>query len=119
MTQNQLNQRIKLWQSRLGLQDWVITAKFVKEGFSFETEGTLGGCSVHSHKRKAWIEVLHPDHRNEETDPIEETIVHELLHVMLPCDDLQLGHDQKSGPFVVYERGVDQLARSLVRAYNE
>ena len=71
----------------LGLEPWDITLKFVDmEKFSNKTkgEGQLGEAVVNEHCFMARIEILRlddPEWNHERNDP-EETLVHELLHVV-------------------------------------
>ncbi len=106
------------WQTRLGLQAYVIDLTLVRAR-EFGDERTLGDIDVSQTKRKAFLRILD----GEDYDPVkdahcddhETVLVHELLHIVLPVrlfgPEGLAHHDLR---FQLYEMGIDQLARALV-----
>ncbi|CCF83479.1 hypothetical protein [Nitrolancea hollandica] len=83
MTDRDLEDRLWYWQRKLRLQDWDIKIRFVTRK---EMDGKDGQVNYHSHIKRARIDILHPDEeRPGAVEPldIENTIVHELLHIHL------------------------------------
>jgi hypothetical protein len=105
-TNRQLQRLVKLWQKRLNLLDWTITAVFtsLNEDENAAKE-TLGTVFWDSDERIAEISV----------DPIcaevEYTLVHELVHVV------NSGHTDYEGYDVNEERATNTIARALVIGY--
>lgn len=108
MTLANLRRLTKLWQKRLKLQDWKIVARFTS---SIASENAAGMADWHPDNRTAQVDIL-PPHLI--TDDIEETLVHELLHVLYEghtwyTEDLRSVHQ---------ERAHNQTAAALVHAYS-
>jgi hypothetical protein len=61
-------------------------------------------------KRTAWIRLL-DCHDDLDADDHETTLVHELLHLVMPVDPRLKKSDLR---YQEYERSIDQLARTLV-----
>ncbi len=104
MTGNELQRLCRLWQKRLRLADWDISASFATEQEMPDAEGEIPYDTA---ELTATIRVRD----NENT---ERTLVHELLHLrVIPLWDGSPGgpdHDAK-------ETALNLLADSFVRAY--
>lgn len=109
VTDAQLDRWLKLWQKRLSLGDWQISAELVR---SWELKpDTLGNLRWNSASKMATIRVMSPqdyDLRPSEipTD-IEYTIVHELIHLQLALIPKAAGAKE------VEERVVNRLGEAL------
>lgn len=108
MTLATLRRITKLWQKRLKLQDWKINVRF---NASIASENAAGMADWHPDNRTAEIDIL-PPHLI--ADDIEETLVHELLHVLYEghtwyTEDLRSAHQ---------ERALNQTTAALVSAYS-
>lgn len=107
MTLATLRRLTKLWQKRLKLQDWKLDVRFAAD----MADTSAGECWWHPDNRTAEIHIL-PPHIIE--DDIEETLVHELLHVLYE------GHawNTEDSLSVHQERAHNQAAAALVSAYS-
>lgn len=76
-----------------------------------ETEGNVGLCAWFSEYKKVEIFILEEElHAQQEVGTIEETVVHELLHLVLD------GHREKKLVYSPsYEHGLNVLARILTK----
>jgi hypothetical protein len=85
VSQTDVRQWLRVWQSRLGLSDWNVEVKIVR--ISDLNPDTLGHLKWNSENRTATIKVLDPvDYDlpvSRIPEDIEITIVHELLHLQL------------------------------------
>lgn len=115
MTQSQLKKLALVWQKRLRIQDWSIDVDFV----DMERPSIYGGANVQANFHRAEIGINRSIHEGDEQ--IEETLVHELLHVRFPhfneefyepfaVTDL-LGHE--------LEVGIDMVSRALVEGFRK
>lgn len=91
------------WVAALGLSDWTIelTAEPAME-FS-----GCGSCGINPARRIAFVRIAHP---HSGSDDIEETLVHELLHLYFDIDDM----DEKGYRSTRMEQGIDHLSKLLV-----
>lgn len=107
MTQRQLNKLVKTWAHRLGIDDWKITTLFKSEYEMGENEGL---CYYYTEYRRAEIHILRECDREEGCDSIENTVVHELLHIVLE------GHKPRlEGQYdAMFERGLNVIASVLI-----
>ncbi len=119
MTIKQLESMCKTWQKRLRIQDWDIELEVLnrKQMIDRTDSDVLGACHCYPTKKKANIVLLTPSDTNPNEDDIEVILVHEMLHVVMPVQDLKIKIDDNDQTYITYERIVDQLARSLVGAY--
>ena len=102
-----------VWQKRLRLQDWKITVNF----FEFEENYTYGGCTTTPNFQEANIGVS--SKLAADRVQIEQTLVHELIHVTFAQlrPDLCKELDPHTAVGHCFEVGVDMLSRALVEAY--
>tara|TARA_R110000868_G_scaffold24258_3_gene96132 strand:- start:984 stop:1349 length:366 start_codon:yes stop_codon:yes gene_type:complete len=121
MTSKQLNAALTKWQKRLRIQDWDIELEVVDRSTIIDKADSdvLGACQCFDTKKRAQILLLRPEDIKPGEDNIEVILVHELLHVVMPVQDLRLNIDQKDPAYIAYERIVDQMARAFVAAYEE
>lgn len=103
------------WQARLGLQGYTIALKVVRAS-DLGAVGVWGDCDAWRMKRKAVIRILdardYPD--DDMIDDHETTLVHELLHVLMPPRLFNLPVQEDDVRYQLYEQAIDQLARTLV-----
>ena len=118
MTQIKLNKLTAQWQKRLRIQDWDISVQILNHGDFIKQAGfdALGACSCHSTKKQASIIIMHP---NEHDEDVESVLIHELLHVVMPVQDLNIKVDDNDSVYIAYERIVDQMAHTLRAAYED
>jgi hypothetical protein len=115
-TTTQLEQICRRWQQRLGLQDWDIDVEFVRPG-EMDGDNHQGEIEWHVQKRTAVMRVMDPVcyPRNRRRDyNVEETIVHELLHLVLVHWPVDRSRDPVMN--TLHEQAVEQLTRALVRS---
>ena len=98
------------WQKRLGLSDWVVSAKF-------ETQEHLTGqakTTIYDTTQIAKICLLSPGDR-QESDPndsdIELDILHELIHVRLWSIDPK---NPDPSTHVLREQAIEWIAKALI-----
>lgn len=119
MTSKQLSAAVTKWQKRLRIQDWDIKAEIVSRGELIDRidADVLGACHCMETKKKAQILLLHESEHQPGNDSLETILVHEMLHVVMPVQDLNIKVDNNNPVYIAYERIVDQLARTLTEAY--
>ena len=112
MTQRQLNKLVKTWARKLGISDWYIRAEFKSSDEMPEDEGR---CWHYPEYRRAIIDILQESDRDEESDSIESTVVHELLHIVLG------GHKTtREGDYdEMFERGINLVTTALLEGRDE
>lgn len=78
-------EKLTVWQSRLGLDEWKVSIILTKR--SDLKPRTLGGIHWDKKKHTAVINVMHPSDYEMSRDAMfldmEETVVHELIHLKL------------------------------------
>lgn len=79
MTPRELRSLCSTWQARLRLLDWDVEIRFAGDG----EINSFGRCTYLVTKKHAWIVVMTEEQRAKEIldEPIEQTVVHELLHL--------------------------------------
>lgn len=109
MTRRGIDTALPYWQALLGLNEWHITVRTVPQREMADantgTEGPYDGLNT-----------INPEHM-ESTILLarganEETLVHELLHLVLDGDQEQRGVYE-----VLHERAINRLARALIRLH--
>ena len=106
---------LRKWQQRLRLQDWQI-----KLTINHDMGARVWGrCDVWKNKQNADIEIA-PEgflQADPEAPPLEELIVHELLHVVFVTHELGIEIDNDNPIHKHYERGIDKVAKALVEGF--
>lgn len=122
MTDEQLKSLCKLWQKRLKLQDWQISARVVG---SEEMRDSLGDCVVYQDTKCALVRVIDPAGIDEthpyysrfpENGNLEKILVHELIHILL---DPFFDPDAEDFRRTAQEQLMDQMATVLHEAYGK
>ena len=110
MTQQELEVLCREWQKRLGLGHWNITIKY-KRRDEMEVQG-CGCCFWTFRIETATIQILDPvDYYGFDVEfDIEETVVHELLHILFIASMPKDGTTK----FDLFEQSIDRMARVLV-----
>ncbi|WP_160112318.1 hypothetical protein [Salicibibacter kimchii] len=110
-TQEELEQKLVYWQKILKLQDWDISIekkKMIGEDF----EGNVQ-CFLES--KEAFISILDEDYRPDDSlgeHDMEETLVHELLHLHLyPISEIA---EDKPNYDLFEEQAINALAKAYV-----
>jgi len=81
----------------------------------------LGSVIIDTFRRRAKIMLLEARDRTEEHNSVEATLVHELMHIVIPAYDLGIPrHDTEDAgtpQYILYERIIDQMTGVLMKAY--
>jgi len=99
----------RTWQERLRITDWTTTIRWAKSG---ELPGECGTCEYDPRNMGAKIII------REGVDPaypdggVEQTVIHELLHVVMH------GDKEYRGEKIMQERSINQIADALYWAYH-
>lgn len=113
-TDEQLQEKLKEWQKRLRLQDWIITAK-IKRGRDLSNDSQ---ANVHYvlPKKMATISIMDPiDYPPDSMVPqdMEDSLVHELLHLhFAPISD----DDDDDKYYTAMEQMIESIASGLISA---
>lgn len=122
VTEAQVSGWVRLWQSRLHLDDWKVDVRIVRT--SDLKPDTLGNLKWNSVSRTASIKVLNPaDYEipaGDVAEDIEYTVVHELVHLQLAALPRDLNRkdveeqvvNRISDALMLLERGDSFRARS-------
>lgn len=103
-----LRKLCRVWQARLGLAHWQIDVYVVRGS---EIEDNMAQVMYNTESEVAMIRLKDPnDCHGLVKQDMEESIVHELLHVLM--DPLISG---KASPGIFYEQMLDRLARVLIK----
>lgn len=99
------------WQRRLKLQDWDISVKIIPHR---ESEDSWGSVRWNLQEKFADIKLLDPADQSSSMRPysMEETLVHELLHLHLAPLDVS----EAKG--LAQEQAINAIARALVNLKN-
>ena len=119
LTQKQLDKKLKYWQKVLELRDWHIKARIVKSK-DMPTKYYAGCVSWDLQYKAAKISIL--DFEDIPTDVIaepdmEETLVHELLHLQLAPIHNDFG--ESTGYEMKEEQVINSLARALTKLHRK
>lgn len=107
MTPDALRLLCLRWQRVLGLSDWDVKVSYVR---AYDMEGQ-GRCSATPKLRKALIAILDPqdyDPAQHWPQDVEQTLVHELLHLYFRAGDIGSVDELNT------EQGVEATAKALV-----
>jgi hypothetical protein len=112
MTNEELQQLCFDWQIRLRLGDWIVKARFWEP---HEIDGSLfGQCSYLIQEKTAKIKIIRPEHTHKESFPpqiVEETLVHELLHLHFAPFEAK----PKTTKMDAQELAINCISRALVK----
>lgn len=112
-SQEELNQRLKWWQEKLFLTDWIIKARVCRKE-DFESDDKLVGENYFSTiNRYSQISILEKEEYEQEK-PImkycaEKILLHELLH--LKFDSISVDQEEVTTHILI-----EQMAKSLIMA---
>jgi hypothetical protein len=109
VSRDDLDRWVRLWQTRLALDEWKIEARIVRQNeLNPDTLGNLKWNSLH---HTANLKVLDPRDYDMPAEQIpqdmERTVVHELVH-------LELSVLPRNGSAKVEERVVDRITEALL-----
>jgi len=103
------------WQQRLRLRDWDVTVEVARQHHEALRGGSVGACKSDPTAMEAHIVLLDPVDIDS-VDPAypscrdqERVLVHELLHMMIPCPPR--GEDGN----IESEKAITMVADALVR----
>lgn len=82
MTKKQIEREVERWQKLLRLQDWRIKVKCI-EAKRINDDGDLASVNWRAYSRRATITIA----RDSEEKELLDTIVHELLHIVMSDTD--------------------------------
>lgn len=108
-----IKQLVKQWQKRLRLQDWRLRVvvlsesdmkQFLKEN-GRPADYICGATAIRQHEKSATVYLTNMSPSNRKlNDPLEVTVIHELLHLHFVTDD--------------EEPAIDSIAWALFKARN-
>lgn len=111
LTNEQLQERLAYWQKVLRLQDWTIRVAF-RHVVDMEP-GNEAEVDTNFPLKRAAIAIVYPDEYRSRVgwpQEVEESLVHELLHLHLEPWQVEKG----SLEYVLQEQAVESLAHALV-----
>lgn len=109
-----MQEMMKEWQNRLGLQDWRIKLNVDCAPHQMADEGCEGCSTFEESTKTARIDILDPKYYGDRVVPFdrEKTLVHELMHLKLCLLDT---NDNDLQSRLVHQT-IDDMARALVDA---
>ena len=112
MTPRQLQLSTTKWAKRLGLAEWKIKAVFGDPASVIHAadDWKVYGCAIPALKTNGKHAALITVNPPSEGDNVEQTVIHELLHICL--DPASRMADD-----ALFELGLDRVANALTRAY--
>jgi|HubBroStandDraft_1064217.scaffolds.fasta_scaffold60367_2 hypothetical protein len=124
-TEADLRKYLKRWQRMLRLQHWRIKISYGRTREMIADDGhsgsiSWGRCTMNDNHLRARVMVLHPDDYDDDDgrEEIEQTVVHELLHIqMIGMRDAIKGPDPAGD--VVEEQVINVNADLLVGLYRQ
>ncbi len=111
MTKPDLKALVAEWQFRLKLQDWDVRVRYCRR---YDMPAAQGECRYTPEDKKAVVTILDPnDYEPNDFWPqdVEETVVHELLHLHLGTI---VTIDAKDDRSTVQEQVINAIAHALV-----
>lgn len=106
MTQEELTGLVEYWKKRLGLHSWDIRVKMEQKG---DRTGHAEGF-VRPQVERADLAIFLDVDGDEEKDPVELTLIHELVHVRLWAID---PYEAEGALHYCRESAVEWIARAL------
>ena len=108
MTLFELRRLCKLWQRRLRITDWTISIRW---GTPEEMPDSLGSAVYDPRQMRAEVLIRPGVDEGYPDGGVEQTIVHELLHLVLH------GDTEYEREVILQERAINQIADALFWAY--
>ena len=106
MNQREAERALKFWQKQLGLLDWDIEVEIVRY-YREDLAYHLGTIRENHEHRRAWIYLKHPrDVAEGANNSLEETLVHELLHIWF-------AHVEMHGGSLAEEQAINAISNAL------
>ena len=118
MNLTMLRKRAKYWQDKLGLKHWTITVVWAKKGEldDQEHQRVYGLNTYDPNHMTSIIQILNPKDADE-TYNVEETLIHELLHLFMFPLESAAGFSIKS-PTDQWETAMEQTINRLSELLN-
>lgn len=108
MTLAQLRRHVRTWQTRLRVTDWHVSV-------AWGTLASIEACGTTLYDPRAMTAQMSIAQDMEdaayEDGGIEQTVIHELLHLVIH------GDREYKGEQIMQERAINQIADALYRAY--
>lgn len=112
MTQKQLLKLAREWVQVLRLQDWRIDVRFVR---GEEINGCFGETSINFPLKTAYVKICRPEdmkYKGYLGSDIEETLVHELIHLHIEVLCRNAGQDSELR--FLAEQAIEAMSLALV-----
>jgi len=118
MNLTQLRKRAKYWQDRLGLKHWTIKVVWARTGEldDADNQKVYGLNTYDPNHMTSLIQILHPKDADEAYN-VEETLIHELLHLFMFPLESAAGFSIKS-PTDQWETAMEQTINRLSELLN-
>ena len=112
--EEQLQEKLKQWQERLRLQDWIVKVKIVRQReMQADRQGEV---EFNVHNKVAMIKIIDPiDYDDWDKQDMEDTLVHELLHLHLSGISLHFGKNNDVYE-MLEEQAIESIAHGLIKA---
>jgi len=108
-----LNQKLKYWQEKLRLRDWIINVKIMRQREMSQSD-RLGEIQFNVYKKTALISILDPvDHDDWFEQDMENTLVHELLHLHFSGISYHFGKDDNVYD-MLEEQAIESITNGLI-----
>lgn len=115
LTEKQLQEKLHYWQEKLRLKDWIVKVKIVRQREMSKIDG-IGEIQFSIHNKTAMIYILDPvDYDDWEKQDMENTLVHELLHLHFSQISYHFGKDSEVYE-VFEEQAIESIAHGLIEA---
>lgn len=99
------------WQKRLRLQDWKVKVTFCRMR---DMDDAYGHMDTRNYFKEADIQIADPVDRTDASPDIEQTLVHELVHIHFAQLETPEGYG-----LTMFENGIDLTAWALVNLKRE
>ena len=117
-SQEELQEKLKTWQKRLRLQDWIIKVHIVR-GRDMKLEECQAEVSWTIAKKTATVRIIDPlDYPSDVTDPqdMENSLIHELLHLHLAPIT---GGDVDGVFHIAEEQAIESITSGIISCIRE
>lgn len=114
-TEGELKEKLKEWQGKLRLQDWMINVEIVRQR-EMSQMNRLGEVEFNVYAKTANISILDPvDYDDWGKQDMENTLVHELLHLHLAGICYHFGKNDEVYA-VMEEQAIEGITSGLISA---